>query len=96
MATSQHMSPAGCGSILVADAGGTGIARASALPVTVMPKIEIAIVLVLSLAVWVFFKWQTPDAPLSPTEMLVVVVVIGGGVAAVRWAMRRFGKRAPT
>jgi uncharacterized membrane-anchored protein len=55
-----------------------------------MPKIKVAIVFVLSLAVWIFFKWNTPDAPLGPPETLVVVVVIGVVVFAGEWAIKKF------
>jgi hypothetical protein len=55
-----------------------------------MPKIKVAIVFVLSLAVWMFFKWNTPDAPLGPPETLVVVVSIGVVVFGVDWAITKF------
>ncbi len=55
-----------------------------------MPKIKVAIVFVLSLSVWMFFKWNTPDAPLGPTDTLVVVVSIGVVVFGVDWAIQRF------
>jgi hypothetical protein len=55
-----------------------------------MPKIKVAIVFVLSLAVWILYKWIEPDAPLDKTETLVVVVVIGAVVFAVDWAVSRF------
>jgi uncharacterized membrane-anchored protein len=55
-----------------------------------MPKIKVAIVFVLSLAVWIFYKWMEPEAPLDKTETLVVVVVIGTVVFAVDWAIKKF------
>jgi hypothetical protein len=58
-----------------------------------MPKAQIAIVLVLSLAVWILFKWKTPEAPLGPTETLVVVVTIGVLVYAVKWVVKRFRRK---
>ena len=55
-----------------------------------MPKIKVAIVFVLSLAVWILYKWMEPEAPLDKTETLVVVVVIGVCVFALDWAIKRF------
>lgn len=55
-----------------------------------MPKMKVAIVFVLSLAVWILYKWMEPEAPLGKTETLVVVVVIGAVVFAVDWAIKRF------
>jgi hypothetical protein len=62
-----------------------------------MPKLQIAIVFVLSLGVWIFFKWNTPEAPLGPTESVVVVVAIGLLVYASNWAIKRIlrKKRIP-
>jgi hypothetical protein len=60
-----------------------------------MPKMQIAIVFVLSLGVWIFFRWRTPEAPLGPTETLVVVVVIGVAVFATDRLIRRFGRKKP-
>jgi hypothetical protein len=58
-----------------------------------MPKLQLAIVFVLSLGVWMLFKWKTPEAPLGPTETLVVVVVIGAIVSAATWLVRRILKK---
>ena len=62
---------------------------------TVMPKAQIAIIFVLSLGVWILFRWKTPEAPLGPTETLVVVVVVGAVVYAVDRAIKRFGRKKP-
>jgi hypothetical protein len=58
-----------------------------------MPKLQIAIVFVLSLGVWILFKWKTPEAPLGPTETLVVVVAIGALVSVATWLVRRILKK---
>lgn len=58
-----------------------------------MKNPRIAIVFVLSLAIWILFKWKEPEAPLGPTETLVVVVGIGVVVYAADWLRKRFLKK---
>jgi hypothetical protein len=74
--------------------GKFGSTSAIAAELKIMPKLQIAIVFVLSLGVWVLFRWKTPEAPLGPTETLVVVVVIGALVYAANRVVARFlGKK---
>ncbi len=52
----------------------------------------LAAVVILSLAIWMFFYVRTPDTPLTPAEMAVVVgawaVVVFGG----KWIWSRLRK----
>jgi hypothetical protein len=54
-----------------------------------MKSPRIAIIFVLSLAVWILYRWKEPDAPLGPVETLVVVFVIGAVVFAASWAIKK-------
>jgi hypothetical protein len=58
-----------------------------------MKNPRIAIVFVLSLAIWVLFRWKEPEAPLGPAETLVVVVTVGVVVYAADWVLKRFLKK---
>jgi hypothetical protein len=54
-----------------------------------MKSPRIAIVFVLSLAIWLLYRWKEPDAPLGATETLVVVFVVGAIVFAADWGIKK-------
>ena len=56
------------------------------------PFISLSVIIVLSLAIWFFFYVKTPDAPLTPSETLLVVGVCAVLVFFAKWIINQIQK----
>jgi len=58
------------------------------------PFISLSVIIVLSLAIWFFFYVKTPEAPLAPSETLLVVGVCAALVFSTKWIISQIQKKA--
>jgi hypothetical protein len=57
-------------------------------------NLRIAIIFIVSLAIWILFRWKEPEAPLGATETLVVVIAVSVIACGAEWLIKRFVRKS--